>query len=95
MSSNPFILFVYTVSGFKAKGESKRTECFTCAQTGQLCVNSRVPYLLESGLLQLLFDILHVKELPDVSEDLAPVLRHLKTLGKITLDVPVLMPVAP
>lgn len=52
-------------------------------------VNPMEPFLLESDLLQLLFDILHGKELSDVAQDLAPVLRHLKTLGKITLDVPV------
>lgn len=51
-------------------------------------INPMEPFLLESDLLQLLFDILHGKPLSDVAQDLAPVLRYLKVLGKLTLDIP-------
>lgn len=68
-----------------------------CTQT----VNHREPFILESSLLPDLFALLHGKELADVAGTLLPALQHMKTLGKLMLDVPtaapaeVVVPVAP
>lgn len=55
-----------------------------CTQT----VNPREPFILESSLLPDLFAVLHGKELADVAETLLPALQHMKTLGKIKLNLP-------
>lgn len=55
-------------------------------------VNHREPFILESSLLPDLFAVLHGKGLSDVAETLLPALGHMKTLGKLTLDVPALIP---
>jgi hypothetical protein len=56
-------------------------------------VNHREPFIIESSLLPDLFAVLHGKELADVAETLVPVLQHMKTLGKLTLDVLTAAPV--
>lgn len=60
-----------------------------CTQT----VNPREPFILESTLLPNLFAVLHGKELADVAKTLLPALQHMKTLGKIKLDLPTATPV--
>ncbi|MCK9776170.1 hypothetical protein [Pseudomonas syringae] len=51
-------------------------------------VNHREPFILESCLLPDLFAVLHGKEMADVAKTLLPALQHMKTLGKLTIDVP-------
>lgn len=56
-------------------------------------VNHREPFILESCLLPDLFAVLHGKELLDVAKTLLPALQHMKTLGKLKLDLPTAAPV--
>lgn len=53
-------------------------------------INHREPFLIESPLLQLLFNVLMGLELEDVASELAPVLETLKAMGKVVQTVPVL-----
>lgn len=53
-------------------------------------INHREPFLIESPLLQLLFDVLMGKELEDVASELTPVLETMKAMGKLAHPVPVL-----
>lgn len=53
-------------------------------------INHREPYLIESPLLQLLFNVLMGLELEDVASELMPVLETLKAMIKIAQPVPVL-----